>query len=173
VGRAEGAVSVPGGFFKPTGAFIELVKIEKGIADNEGRLTADSSASLDLWLEMREEWHKLHRAEVEKRAQESIELVHAFSDTVQKIAEAWGPVTEALANMARAAQEQATPKGDRWSTVQTHEDCIDCEEAVEDAIERAKYRINPDNEWTTVSLVRPPVPGLTPVTHVGQARKKI
>lgn len=61
-------MSVPGAFFEVTGKFDELVKIEKAINDNDGRLTASSSASLDLWLDMKEEWFKLHCKEVEKRA---------------------------------------------------------------------------------------------------------
>lgn len=57
-------MSVPGAFFEVTGRESELDQIMEGIAKNDGRLTADSSASLDLWMEMKEEWFKLHDQKV-------------------------------------------------------------------------------------------------------------
>lgn len=62
-------MAVHGGFFEITGSFEELAKIEKGIQRTMGRLTASDSASCDLWLEMREEWIRVHTREVLQRAQ--------------------------------------------------------------------------------------------------------
>lgn len=64
---------VPGGFFEITGKFEELVRIEEGIENNDGRLTASSSATLDLWLEMREKWISVHTLEVLRRARSTAE----------------------------------------------------------------------------------------------------
>lgn len=50
---------VPGAFFAVTGKADELHRILIGIEENEGRLTADGSMSLDLWQEMREEWFRI------------------------------------------------------------------------------------------------------------------
>jgi len=75
---------VAGAFFEVTGAFSELLVIEKAIGENDGRLTADSSASLDLWLEMREEWFKLHDDEVLKRAQGAVENTTLEGDALEK-----------------------------------------------------------------------------------------
>lgn len=53
-------MSVPGAYFEVTGAHDELFRICAAIDRNDGRLSADSSASLDLWQEMLEEWFKIH-----------------------------------------------------------------------------------------------------------------
>lgn len=49
-------MSVPGAYFEVTGERHELERIWQGIDRNDGRLSSDSSASLDLWLEMLDEW---------------------------------------------------------------------------------------------------------------------
>lgn len=61
-------MSVPGAFFEVTGKDWELVAIYSAIDANDGRLTASSSASLDLWQEMAEEWFKIHDAQVAAKA---------------------------------------------------------------------------------------------------------
>jgi hypothetical protein len=50
----------PGAFFEVTGSMGELFRIMEGIIGNDGRLTSDSSATLDLWQEMLEEWFARH-----------------------------------------------------------------------------------------------------------------
>lgn len=57
-------MSVPGGFFEVTGKTKELDRIMDGIYENTGRMTSDESFTLDLWLEMKDEWFRLHDAEV-------------------------------------------------------------------------------------------------------------
>lgn len=57
-------MSVPGGFFEITGKMQELDRIMDGIYENSGRMTSDESFTLDLWLEMKDEWFKHHDAEV-------------------------------------------------------------------------------------------------------------
>lgn len=53
-------MTVPGAFFEVTGAADEIIRIEAGIEENEGRLTSDQSFSLDLWLDMLDEWQGLN-----------------------------------------------------------------------------------------------------------------
>lgn len=60
-------MTVHGAFFEVTGAMDELVEICGGIEANEGRLTADGSYSLDLWLEMRDEWFRIHDEEIRRQ----------------------------------------------------------------------------------------------------------
>lgn len=57
-------MTVHGAFFEITGTPEELDKIYDGIERTSGRLTSDESASLDLWLEMKDEWFKVHDAKV-------------------------------------------------------------------------------------------------------------
>jgi hypothetical protein len=62
--------STPGAFFEVTGKDSELHRIDDAINRSDGRLSSDSSATLDLWLEMREEWWKRHDAKVAAAALE-------------------------------------------------------------------------------------------------------
>lgn len=129
---------VPGGFFKVTGAFSELVQIEQGINSCEGRETADKSMSLDLWLDMREEWHRLHRAEIENNVQRWMKLGESMTEVGQVFVNILQNLADAV-NSAQTQAEQATPKGDRWNITMLHsEDCVDCEALAEDAISEAK-----------------------------------
>ena len=57
-------MTVHGAFFEVTSKEDELHRICAAIEENDGRLTADSSMSLDLWQEMYEEWFKIHDAQV-------------------------------------------------------------------------------------------------------------
>jgi hypothetical protein len=63
-------LTVPGAFFEVTGAVFELPRIMEAINDNDGRLTASSSATLDLWQEMLEEWFKIRDAKARNEALE-------------------------------------------------------------------------------------------------------
>lgn len=65
-------MAVHGGFFEVTGALDEIIQIEAGVEAHAGRLTASESMSLDLWLEMREEWIRLHTLEVLQAARAKI-----------------------------------------------------------------------------------------------------
>ena len=53
------------GFFEVTGTQEELFKIILAIESNDGRLSASSSADLDLWQEMLEKWFVIHDKRVE------------------------------------------------------------------------------------------------------------
>lgn len=157
-------MTVPGAFFEVTGAFAELVKIEQGIEKHSGRETASSSMTLDLWLEMRDEWHTIHRAEVEKRAQDAIKIMEQFNESIRIIAEAWSSAMDSMAAMYQEAQ--ATPKADSWETKQTHPDCADCEAAVEEAIlSYQEGRFIREDGWSLYRIIQPDA------EHIGQVRK--
>jgi hypothetical protein len=65
-------MAVPGAFFEVTGRSDELFKICAGIDRNDGRLTAESSATLDVWQEMYEEWFRIYAADLADLAVEEL-----------------------------------------------------------------------------------------------------
>ena len=66
-------MSVTGAFFEVTGKMQELDRIYAGIEANEGRQSSSESMSLDLWLEMRDEWFRMRDAEVRALAAQGTE----------------------------------------------------------------------------------------------------
>lgn len=54
-------VVTAGGFFEVTGSEDEFVKIQEGILEYSDRATSSDSFTLDVWLEMRDEWFAAQR----------------------------------------------------------------------------------------------------------------
>lgn len=161
---------VPGAFFPITGKFDELVRIRAGVEATCDRLTASDSASCDLWLEMEDEWFKLHRKEV-------LANVQAFQDMAAAIVKALDGVGPALIQMAETWAEVlkpdtvTPPSQTSWDTKQTHPDCVHCEAAVEMAIQSCIENGLPDQTWT-VHTPQPDCPnGVHTIEHKGTAKR--
>lgn len=100
---------VPGGFFEVTGKMQELDRIMDGIYENSGRMTSNESFTLDLWLEMKDEWFRLHDAEV--RAGFADEMID-FEDTEGLTRYEWAELRDAIDHIQSASlfQDAVNPE---------------------------------------------------------------